>query len=256
MNGQVLVFDNLSGISAEMSDCLCRLSTGGGFATRALYSDDEEVIFEGQRPIALTSINDVASRSDLADRAMVVNLETISEENRRPQKKVYGDFDAARPAILGALLDVVAHGLMQLPYTHMNRLPRMADFALWVRACEDAIWSAGSFMAAYETNLEEAADVVLDSDPVGLALRNYLKVHGTFTGTASQLFDALTPDGNDGTGRNKFWPANAKSLSGRLKRLTPALLKVGIEIQRRKGTDKKSNRLIDLSQRHKPGDSG
>jgi hypothetical protein len=42
INGQVLVFDNLSGISAEISDCLCRLSTGGGFSTRALYTDGDE----------------------------------------------------------------------------------------------------------------------------------------------------------------------------------------------------------------------
>ena len=37
INGHVLVFDNLSGVSTEISDALCRLSTGGGFSTRALY---------------------------------------------------------------------------------------------------------------------------------------------------------------------------------------------------------------------------
>src|SRR4029078_13114342 len=86
INGLVLVFDNLSGISAEISDCLCRLSTGGGFATRSLYTDDDEVIFEGQRPIAMTSITDVASRSDLADRTMIVNLEVLSEQKRRTEQ--------------------------------------------------------------------------------------------------------------------------------------------------------------------------
>ena len=37
-NGHVLVFDNLSGLSAWISDTLCRLATGGGFAARQLCS--------------------------------------------------------------------------------------------------------------------------------------------------------------------------------------------------------------------------
>ena len=36
-NGWIIALDNLSGIQAWQSDCLCRLSTGGGFSTRTLY---------------------------------------------------------------------------------------------------------------------------------------------------------------------------------------------------------------------------
>ena len=39
-NAWVLAFDNLSGIRDQLSDALCRLATGGGFATRMLYTDD------------------------------------------------------------------------------------------------------------------------------------------------------------------------------------------------------------------------
>ena len=35
-NGWVIALDNLSSIKAWQSDCLCRLSTGGGFSTRTL----------------------------------------------------------------------------------------------------------------------------------------------------------------------------------------------------------------------------
>ena len=38
-NGRVLVFDNVSFLADWISDTLCRLSTGGGFATRQLYTD-------------------------------------------------------------------------------------------------------------------------------------------------------------------------------------------------------------------------
>jgi hypothetical protein len=41
-NRWVLCFDNLSNISNSISDALCRIATGGGFATRTLYENDED----------------------------------------------------------------------------------------------------------------------------------------------------------------------------------------------------------------------
>jgi hypothetical protein len=40
-NGHLLAFDNLSGLPHCLSDVLCRLATGGSFAVRQLYTDDE-----------------------------------------------------------------------------------------------------------------------------------------------------------------------------------------------------------------------
>jgi hypothetical protein len=45
-NGHVLAFDNVSGLPPWLSDTLCRLATGGGFAVRQLYTDQEEVLFD------------------------------------------------------------------------------------------------------------------------------------------------------------------------------------------------------------------
>jgi len=49
-NGYLLAFDNLSGLPIWLSDALCRLATGGSFAVRQLYTDDEEMLFEAARP--------------------------------------------------------------------------------------------------------------------------------------------------------------------------------------------------------------
>src|SRR4029079_430679 len=49
-NGHLLAFDNLSGLAPWLSDALCRLATGGSFAVRQLYTDDEEVLFKASRP--------------------------------------------------------------------------------------------------------------------------------------------------------------------------------------------------------------
>ena len=170
-NGHVLAFDNVSGLPSWISDTLCRLATGGGFAVRQLYTDQDEVLFDATRPVILNGIEDIVTRPDLADRAVFLNLEAIPEERRRPEAELWAAFEAERPKILGVLLDAVVQGLKVLPDTTLERLPRMADFALWATACETALWPAGTFWSAYCGNRDEAVDNVIEADPVAAALR-------------------------------------------------------------------------------------
>ena len=72
--GRVLAFDNLSGISAELADSLCRLATGSEIGGRALYSNHDTATFAACRPLIINGIPDLAARGDLADRAIVISL--------------------------------------------------------------------------------------------------------------------------------------------------------------------------------------
>ena len=128
-----------------LSDALCRLASGGSFAVRRLYTDDEEVLFKAARPTLLNGIEDVIGRADLADRAIFLTLEPIGEEQRRSETELWREFELARPRILGALLDAVAHGLRAVGSVQLARLPRMADFALWATACETGALARGHF---------------------------------------------------------------------------------------------------------------
>ena len=49
-NSWICAFDNLSKVPDWLSDALCRLSTGGGFGARTLYTNDEETIFAAKTP--------------------------------------------------------------------------------------------------------------------------------------------------------------------------------------------------------------
>jgi hypothetical protein len=151
-NGHVLAFDNLSGLPPWLSDTLCRLTSGGAFSTRRLFTDQDEILFAAARPIILNGIEEVISRPDLADRAILLMLAPIAERQRRPEHALWRQFELARPHILGALLDAAAHGLQMLPQVRLQRLPRMADFALWVAACETGFQPEGAFEAAYSNN--------------------------------------------------------------------------------------------------------
>ena len=65
-----------------ISDTLCRLATGGGFAVRQLNTDEDEVLFDGARPVILNGIEDIVTRPDLA---VFLTLEPIPEERPWPE---------------------------------------------------------------------------------------------------------------------------------------------------------------------------
>ena len=190
-NSHVLAFDNVSCVPDWISDTLCRLSTGGGFATRQLYTNQDEVLFDAARPVILNGIEDMVRRPDLADRRLFLTLEAIPENRRRPQAELSAAFEAERPRILGGLLDAAVKGLKRLPTTRLPNLPRMADFAIWVTACEMALWSAGTFAAAYNSNRDEAIEAVIEADRVAAAVRTLAQARTVWTGTATDLLVAL-----------------------------------------------------------------
>ncbi|WOH47551.1 hypothetical protein [Bradyrhizobium sp. sBnM-33] len=229
-NGHVLAFDNVSGLPAWISDTFCRLATGGGFAVRQLYTDQDEVLFDAARPVMLNGIEEIVTRPDLADRGLFLTLEPIPEERRRPEQEMWGAFEAVRPLILGALLTAVVEGLKRLPETRLEKLPRMADFALWATACEPALWSAGTFWSAYCGNREEAVEGVIDADPVAVAVRALMAKGTVWTGNASNLLAALAELLDERALKSKAWPDSPRGLAGRLRRAATFLRKIGIEI--------------------------
>jgi len=229
-NGHVLAFDNISNLSNWISDTLCRLATGGGFAVRQLYTDQDEVLFDAARPVILNGIEDIVTRPDLADRALFLTLEPIAEEARRPEAELWRAFESERPKILGALLDAVAHGLTRLPDTVLPKLPRMADFAVWASACETAIWPEGTFWSAYRENRDDAVENVVDADPVAAAVRAVMEERTEWKGTATDLLGALAEMAGERIAKSKTWPNGPQALSGRLTRAATFLRNIGIEI--------------------------
>lgn len=247
-NNHVLAFDNLSGLSGWLSDALCRVATGGGFATRELYSDDQETIFDFVRPIILNGINDVVSRSDLLDRALMFNLPAIREEDRRPEEEFWRDFEEVRPRILGALLDAVAEGLRNIDTVKLDRLPRMADFARWIVACEPALpWEAGAFMEAYVGNRADAVSLALESDCVAVAVKDFLEHKESFEGTATELLDELVDYVPEKTAKTRAWPKTPRTLSNRLRRAATFLRRTGIEIETGIREGNTGRRLVRLN---------
>ncbi len=229
-NGHLLAFDNLSGLPHSFSDALCRLATGGSFAVRQLYTNDEEVLFEAARPILLNGIEDVISRPDLGDRAIFVTLPAIIEADRRSEAELWREFETVRPRILGALLDAVVHGLRRIDQVRLNRLPRMADFALWAAACETAFWPAGTFARAYAANRRAAIESIIEADPVATCVRTIMGERSSWSGSASDLLRLCADSAREDISASPPWAKNPRVLAGRLRRAQTFLRMLDIEI--------------------------
>jgi hypothetical protein len=244
-NGWICAFDNLSSLAPSLSDALCRLSTGGGFGTRALYTDDEEIIFEAKRPVILTGIEELAVRGDLLDRALIIDLPHIPEKHYQSEEQFWRKYENKRPQLLGALLTAVSAALSKQSEVSSDRLPRMADFAKWVSAAEPALaWERGTFLRAYLANRKAANELALET-PVADAVR---KLTLPWTGTATELLAALDVLVNVRTQRARIWPESPHQLSNRLRRLAPNLRHIGVFVEfgaREPGTGR---RLITISE--------
>lgn len=247
-NGWVLAFDNLSNVPDWLSDAMCRLATGGGFSTRQLFTDADETILDAQRPLILNGIDELTRRQDLLDRSIIVQLPPIPETQRRVESDLWAEFEAARPRILGALLDAVSTGLRRIDEVKLESLPRMADFAKWAAATEPALpWREGSLLAAYANNRSESIGVALESDVIGQATLALLSGDKTsWEGTSTELLVELEGRSTERTVRSRAWPKSARALSSRLRRAATFLRTVGVEIEFTREAGGGSRRVVTI----------
>lgn len=213
-NTHVLMFANVSSISDAMSDDLCRLSTGEGARTRSLFTDTEEALFGGERPIAIEGINRTVVRLDLLSRSVVLVIPTLS--SYETTRVLRARFERQQAGIFGALLTMLVRGINKLPTTQLVNPPRMADFAEWGVAC-----GIEDFEEIYAANRREAISVMLEHDPLAREVRTLMTRRGQWRGTAQDLLNAV----GSAAGVN-----STQAISDWLRRLAPALRTVGLHI--------------------------
>jgi hypothetical protein len=259
-NAHMLVWDNVSTITPEISDALCQISSGSGFATRLLYTDSAELLVGGSRPVVLNGLGNGITRSDLADRAVVLRLLPIQGEKRRTETDLWAEFESERSQIFGGLRDCAVYGLRELPNVHLQQPPRMADFALWSVACETAFAAPGAFLTAFEASATEATEAVVENDPVAIAIGTFMLERNYWHGTAAQLLHELTAHDTaeaQPTGW-KTWPRDAASFGKALRRVAASMRKTGIEVSVGRATHRGRTRTIELrkiAQQVGPGQS-
>jgi energy-coupling factor transporter ATP-binding protein EcfA2 len=228
----VAPFDNVSSVTDETSDALCRAITGEGTSVRMLYTDDEDQIRTYRRVILLNGIGSTVERADLLDQSLVI--ETRSIDTRHDEQHLNALWEYERPRVLGALLDALSHALKRRGTVRLEKPPRMADAACYYIALgPDLGYTRETILADLAMSSERRGQDLVDESPLGCAVRRLLgRSHGEWSGTASDLLAALreavdTHDVED-------LPRTPAALSRELNLLRAPLAQVGVFVERKR----------------------
>lgn len=225
-NSWAICLDNVSVVPDWLSDALCRAVTGDGIVDRALYTDDDVVVLEFRRVLAMTTIDAGALAGDLAERLLTIELQLIPDHKRREEAELDRAYADAHPAILASLFDLLAQVLKVLPDIELTERPRMADFARVLAAVDHVTgWKT---LDSYRATAADAVADVLDGEPFAQAVVDLVHAAGSngVTVTAAQLLEAVAAPEK----LPKKWPKDPTRAAGQIKRLAPALRTVGINV--------------------------
>jgi hypothetical protein len=227
-----LFFDNLSTLPTWFSDSLARASTGDSFSKRMLFTDDDDVFYVVQRPMALNGISQVITKPDLLDRSILLKLERIDQDKRRPEKVFWEEFEEDKPIILGSIFDTLGKAMAIYPNIDLEKSPRMADFAKWGCAIAEAIGSTKeAFLAAYNSNIDRQNDEAIYASSVAQAILMFMDEQDEWEGTPADLLVKLEKIAfAKQLDRDYSWPKGPVWLTRRLNEVQTNLASKGINV--------------------------
>jgi hypothetical protein len=238
----IAYFDNVSLIPEWISDQLCRAVTGSGFSKRELYTDDDDIIYNFKRCIGFNGINLGATKADLLDRGIIIELERIPREKQRRLEEIWAEFDRIRPELLGYIFDILVK-VLQIKSNggiadELKALPRMADFAEIGEIISRCVGNDDNkFLDAYYRNIDLQVEEAIASNPVGTAIAKLMEADEMqcpwrWRGTMSELLAKLeqAADVLKINRHSKSWPKAPNSLSRRINEVKTNLREIGILI--------------------------
>ena len=190
-------YDNVKFIPYWLSDEICKTVTGIGHTKRALYTDDDDVVYEHKHCVSLNGINVSLTEPDAMDRSIFIELEEIEDEDRKKEEEILARFESIKPKLLAYLFDVVAKAMQIKPTLRLTRLSRMADFTEWGEAISRALgYQDMLFVEAYNENKNQQNLVAVNENLVASLLVKFWADYKTrndavYNGTPDQLYREL-----------------------------------------------------------------
>lgn len=242
----VIALDNLSGISVEMSDTLCRIATGAGNAKRKLYTDGDLESVSFARPLLVNGIDEIANRADLMSRAIQPEMPVLADAVKSGERALWSDFEEARPGILGALLDMTVAALAGHEREPWPASGRLRDLQRWVSAAERGTQQVPRFVASYARNVAGGVAQTIEASPVTTAVMRLLDANGgIWSGNATALLGELLRFSQLGDQSARGLPQSSREIRNALSRAAPALRAMNIMVNAKRNQD----RTIHLERR-------
>lgn len=238
-------FDNLNGISQKESDILCQTITGCLFDNRKLYSDSDTVPRYIWKPWILNGITLPGTASDFLSRVFLLELEPISAENRRGEKRIRGQLEKYLPQVQALVFDCLSAGLNNIEHVRTNGLQRLADAQTYSLAMAevlnmteheiDCVWNLNKESQDAES---AAGDIICDLIP------EFLQIKGEWSGSCKSLHKEMYEEFDVAHQPYvKAFPKTPSNLSGRINKHIEALRAKGVAIEKSR-TSKAKNIIL------------
>lgn len=238
----VVLCDNLSHLADWQSDMICRWVTGEGDSKRVLFTDDDDFIVEIKRLVLLNGINPPADRADFQDRCLPIDLERISDGNRKPEEEIWAAFEREHAGWLGCLFDLLSAAMKLKGLLRLATLPRLADWGKWTAAVYEAAgWEEGDkkgaelFISDWAEIVERQQTAVLDGSTLAQVILAFMEGRNKWAGTPSDLLAALQEAAATlkvEPKRDRKFPQSPDWVWRRIREVLPLLVAKGIEAAR------------------------
>ncbi|MDH5431257.1 MAG: hypothetical protein OEW78_05165 [Nitrosopumilus sp.] len=232
---EISSFDNIDEFTKQISDFLCRTVTGTLHPKRKLYTNGEEFNLLLKEKIILNGITPSIDQADLLERSIFYELPKIDKTERMSDGEFKDRLNESRPHVVGQALQTIQKAMLiidQVKQDTKNKLPRMADFAIWGEAISRVLGNKpNKFLNKYCERLEISNLVLSDEKPLVKIIAGLLDTSQAESSmTATDMFEKINPEDQYGK-RNKDLPQNVREFGRQLKQIAPILRAVEIGVE-------------------------
>ena len=129
------------------------------------------------RCIMLNGITIAATKADLLDRSLIIQLKEIKKSKRRKVKDIWKEFDEIKAPLLGYILDILVKVMAwkkenNSPGIELSRMADWTEYSEIIARCMG--YEDNELVKAYNENEGLQLDEVLNSNPVATVLIKYM----------------------------------------------------------------------------------
>lgn len=238
-NRYLIVYDNLSYITKEVSDTLCKAITGSSNSKRILYSDMDEILLSIKRKLIINGIAPNLNQPDLQDRIISYERETLEEKDRLTEEEIEEKFQQLLPSVLGQIFTTIHKAMQIISQVRKEIKPqtRMADFEIWGEAISRALgYKSYSFLDKYHDKIRRKSIELIESQPLVKSIVKLMESNTDYENSMERTLQELRPIairiGIDVDNRYERFPKSSSKLSTELEIIQPHLAKLGIKYQK------------------------
>jgi hypothetical protein len=184
---------------------------------------------------------------DALDRSIMSEYKRLPDDKRRSESEVLAEFERMKSELLGYIMDILVKTVQIKPNLILDRLPRMADFAIWGEAIAQAMgYKKFEFLNAYYANIGAQNVEPIEATILGPVLVKFAN-NLTLTSQEQQKVQPIVDnqENNEGSTKVTLWEGRPDDL---LKALNDIAIKpeFRIDIQKTRAWPKKGNQLTKV----------